>query len=441
MMRLWPQSLAARFALVLVAALLIANTVALILLTQERDRQDRRAAEDRELTRLVALVPALDAVDGRARAAIARDASTRFAEVSVDRDPLLAVSGTDPLSVDLVRRLADSLPGRDIRAEVRQAQRNHEGGPRDRQGSLVLSLALLSGDWVNITALRAQIAPETAAARAFALILGLSLLSVLAVGILLARGLTRPLTALAAAARAAGAGDRTARVAITGARELRDASAAFNDMQAQIARFDAERLRVLGAVGHDLRTPITSLRIRAEMLDDDATRDAMVRTLDDMAVMADGLVTYARGGAEAEPADNIALAEFLEQLAQDRGAAWRGGDKATVTGRRVALSRAIGNLIDNALRHGGSAEVALAVTGDRAVVTVADRGPGLPDAAIEAMFAPFARGDASRNADTGGAGLGLSIARTIILAHGGTVTLHNREGGGLEARVELPRSA
>ncbi len=153
-------------------------------------------------------------------------------------------------------------------------------------------------------------------------------------------------------------GDRDARVPEDGPREMRAAAAAFNDMQARIARFDAERMRTLAAVGHDLRTPLTSLRIRAEMLDE-ADAAPMIRTLDEMTVMADGLVAYARGVAEAEPVQDVDLAALLARLCEDRGAPLAVDAPAIVRGRPVALGRAIGNLIDNALRYGGAARVRL----------------------------------------------------------------------------------
>jgi signal transduction histidine kinase len=206
----------------------------------------------------------------------------------------------------------------------------------------------------------------------------------------------------------------------------------------QIARFDAERMRTLGAVGHDLRTPITSLRIRAEMLDDPDLRDNMVRTLDEMAVMADGLVGFAKGSREDEPVQDILLPAFLAQLAQDRGASFAGGPALTIRARPVALTRAVGNLVDNALRYGGVAEVQLSQDGDHAMIRVLDHGPGLPPERLEAVFAPFVRGDDSRSSETGGAGLGLSIAQSIVQGLGGTINLANGQPTGLVASIRLP---
>jgi signal transduction histidine kinase len=206
----------------------------------------------------------------------------------------------------------------------------------------------------------------------------------------------------------------------------------------QIARFDAERMRTLGAVGHDLRTPITSLRIRAELLEDTDLRDNMVRTLDEMAVMADGLVGFAKGAREDEPVQDISLPAFLAQLAADRGATFAGGPALFMRARPVALTRAVGNLVDNALRYAGNANLQLAQDGKNAVIRVADSGPGLPPERLEAVFAPFVRGDDSRSVETGGAGLGLSIAQTIVQGMGGTISLANAQPSGLVATIRLP---
>ena len=423
--RLVPDGLAARFALLLVAALLAANIVALILLSAERDRLTRASAEGRAVERVIGLVPALDGASPVERRRIARAASRRDAQIRVDSEPLVEAARADGRSGALAQRASEALGGREVRVAP---------GPRGRLG---LSVALENPEgWLDAV-LRAPGPSPRQGAAALLVVLGLSLVSVLAVGLSFVRRLTRPLAALADAARAAGRGDRTARVPETGARELREAAAAFNDMQARIARFEAERTRTLAAVGHDLRTPITSLRIRAEMLDE-AEGEPMIRTLDEMKVMADGLLTYARGGGDAEETGPVDLAPLLERLCAERGAEFRREGDATVRGRPVALGRAVGNLVDNALRYAGAARVSLSREGPDAAIAVEDRGPGIAPERMADVLEPFVRGEASRSGGTGGAGLGLSIARTIVGAHGGTLALANREGGGLRAAVRLP---
>lgn len=438
-MRLLPDGLAGRFALLLTVALVAANLVALGLLGFERGRLDRLAREAREVERVLSLVPAIEAVDPRARRQIAREASTRFSRVSVDSAPVVAEVPAAPRSAALTRQLAEALPGRELRAAVLlRGMVERPDGPVARE-TIAVSVRL-AGDgrpsWLNFVSRGERARPGGVEEEVFLLVLGLSLAAVLGVGLLSVRRLARPLGRLADAARAAGRGDRTARVPEEGPREMRAAAAAFNDMQARIEGLEAERMRTLAAVGHDLRTPITSLRIRAELLDA-AEAAPMIRTLDEMTVMADGLVAYARGGGEAEPVQEVALAPLLRRLAGDRGAAFEAEAEPTVAGRPVALGRAVGNVLDNAIRYGGAARLRLTADETDAVIVIEDDGPGIPEENLDRMFEPFVRGDQSRNAETGGAGLGLAIARNIVLAHGGTITLANRPGG-LRVTLRLP---
>ncbi len=462
-----PDSLAGRFTLLLVTALVAANTVAFALLWAERHRHDRSAREDQEIERIASLVPGLDTLDPERRRGVAHAASTRFADVSVDATPLLESTATDARATAIAARLMATLGEREIRVAIseaglvlqppdrgridasnddRHADRHdsRHGGPEQDGGVLAISITLAGSglgdaesDWLSVVTLGAARRGDELEERVFFVILGLSLVATVGVSLLFVRRLVRPLGAMAEAARAAGRGDRSARVAETGARELRHAATAFNDMQARIARFDDERVRTLAAVGHDLRTPIASLRIRAEMLDDEA-REPMVRTLDEMGVMAAGLVAYARGKGDGERTASVHLKALLERLCIERGAAFEATDDAAVVGRPVALTRAIGNLIDNAVRYAGAARVLLSRDAPNAVITINDRGPGIAPERLDTVFEPFVRGEASRSNETGGAGLGLSIARSIVQAHGGDVELANRPEGGVRARVRLP---
>ena len=439
--RLLPDGLAARFALLLAAALVAANLVALALLAAERDRLGRAARVEREVERAASLVPALEAVAPERRGAIARRASTRLTRVAVGPEPRLAATGDGPRSRALAAGLAEALPGREVRAAVLARRRP---GPGGGVGAVVASIALEGGgdaQWLDVVAQAPRGGPPPVRGEVWALVTGLSLAAVLGAALLLARRLTRPLAALAAAARAAGRGDRSARVPERGARELREAAAAFNDMQGRIARLEAERTRTVAALGHDLRTPITSLRIRAEMIDEEEARAPMIRTLDEMRVMADGLVTHAQGAGEAEAETSVDLAALLRRLCAERGAEAGGIAPATIRGRPVALARAVGNLIDNALRYAGGARVSLAREGACAVLAVEDRGPGIAPERLADVQEPFVRGEGSRAAATGGAGLGLAIARAVAQSHGGTLDLANREGGGLRAALRLPVAA
>ncbi len=197
---------------------------------------------------------------------------------------------------------------------------------------------------------------------------------------------------------------------------------------------------MLAALSRDLRSPLTAMRLRIEMLDETEDSVRLKALVEEMQVMVEATQEFARGVAKTEPAATVDLSAMLSDLVADVG-----GDPATLapsspvpaTDRPHALNRALRNLIDNAVRYGGTAEVSLMQEPGLAAITVADKGPGLPEDQLEAVFEPFVRLEVSRNRDTGGVGLGLAIARTIIQAHGGTIELHNRIGGGLNAMVRL----
>lgn len=443
---LLPDALAARIVLLLAIAIVVANLVALVVLNFQQQLFDQQVSEEREIERIASLIPAMEAVDVQVRQVIARDASTRFARVSVEDAPLLNETASDSRSKFIAQGLAETLGREDVTVAIIDRPAHADAPDRpdnfrtDRVIAITIPLTARDGrpEWLNVVTSGASRRPDRVRSKPFFTILALSLFCVLGVGIVLARRLTKPLGQLSEAAQAAGRGDRTVRVPEEGPREMREAARAFNAMQDKISQFDAERMRMVAAVGHDLRTPMTSLRIRAEMVDAEQQRDAMIRTLDEMAVMADGLVSYAKEGQDAEKMDRLDLGPFLEQVCEDRGATCDIAMNVQVTGRHVGLGRAFGNLIDNALRYGNKVSVTLTQDSQSALITIVDDGPGIPPDRLEDMFQPFTRGDGSRSGETGGAGLGLSIAQTIILAHGGGITLENCAKGGLCATVTLP---
>lgn len=441
--RLMPQRLAPRFALLLVAALVAVNALAGVLVVSERARMDRAAEAGRIVERLASLVPLLEAVPPDERQALLAGAREEEGHPRITRQPLVRA----PTPPGPLRRfqgaLAEALEGREVRVGPVAPGRGEMRSGDTRHGGVGLSVRLTTPPdtpvaWLNLSSPTLGPGPRDEGRGLLWGGLGLSLVAVVLVALAFVHRLTGPLRELARAARAAGRGDRSVRVREGGAREVRDAAHAFNDMQTRIARFDAERTRVLAAVGHDLRTPITSLRIRAELIEDADTRDPMVRLLDEMQVMAEGLLAYARGERDAEDNETLDLADLLSHLCEERGAVLQGAVSALLEGRPVALRRAFGNLIDNALRYGGGARVSLGRDGGMAVVRIEDEGPGIAEERLEAMLEPFVRGESSRGSEHGGAGLGLSIAHTIIGAHGGELDLANREGGGLRVTVRLP---
>jgi signal transduction histidine kinase len=258
------------------------------------------------------------------------------------------------------------------------------------------------------------------------------------------RTITRPLGDLAAAADAVGRGTTVPPLKERGARELKRATHAFNAMQDRLKRYLDSRTRVLAAMSHDLRTPITRLRLRVESIEDETLRARCVEDLDEMTRMVRGALSVFRGLNDEEPAVPVDVDTLLQELQRryaevNADVAIEGRATAPVQGKPLALKRCLGNLVDNALQYGERATVAVSDTADELTIRVLDDGPGIPEAEIERVFEPFYRLESSRNRATGGTGLGLSIARDVAQAHGGSLTLANRSGGGLEAKLVLPR--
>jgi signal transduction histidine kinase len=278
------------------------------------------------------------------------------------------------------------------------------------------------------------------------LFLNLALLVLLLVVVLYAaaRNITRPLSDLARAADSVGRQVRPAQLQERGARELRDAAHAFNTMQDRLRRYLDSRTRVLAAMSHDLKTPLTRLRLQVETLEDTTLQARISRELDEMESMVREALSLFRGLDDGEPAAPVDIDALLAQLRAEF--ADMGGEVTVVghalrsfTGRAQALKRCFTNLIANAIKFGTCAEVSVADTEQELVVRIRDRGPGIPPDELERVFEPFYRVESSRNRDSGGTGLGLSIARDIAQAHGGTLSVANLPAGGLEATLRLPR--
>ncbi len=258
------------------------------------------------------------------------------------------------------------------------------------------------------------------------------------------RTITRPLADLAKAADAVGRGTAVQPLQERGARELKRATRAFNAMQERLNRYLDSRTRVLAAMSHDLRTPITRLRLRVESIEDEALRARCVEDLDEMTRMVRGALSLFRGLNDDEAAVAVDINALLDELQRRYGeinsnVAIDGRAAAPFAGKPLALKRCLGNLVDNALQYGGTATIAVTDSDDELTIRVLDSGPGIPEAEIDRVFEPFYRLESSRNRATGGTGLGLSIARDVAQAHGGSLTLANRSSGGLEAKLVLPR--
>ena len=254
---------------------------------------------------------------------------------------------------------------------------------------------------------------------------------------------TKPLRNLSDAADRFGIDVNAPPIPETGPHEVKQAAAAFNRMQRRLRQFVTDRTRMLAAISHDLRTPLTRMRLRSEMIDDPDQRIKMLGDLQEMEEMVGATLAFAQEESVDEPSQRLDLRALLDAIAADAAAAGADlalapGDGVTAPMRPRALKRALVNIVDNALRYGGGAAVTLAAQAEEAAILVVDHGPGIPEAEREAVLRPFYRGEGSRSRDTGGIGLGLSIASDIISAHGGTILFSDTPDGGLTVEVRLP---
>ncbi len=257
------------------------------------------------------------------------------------------------------------------------------------------------------------------------------------------RRASAPLAAFAAAAERLGTDIDAPALTEGGPAEVRRATRAFNEMQARLRRFVRDRTTMLAAISHDLRTPLTRLRLRAELLDDGEERRKLLKDLEEMQAMIGATLDFARAEAAREASVSFDLAALLQSLADDAAdtgadVGYDGPDHAPCRGRVIALKRAFGNLVDNAVAYGKTARLSLAPSPNGWAAIVDDDGPGIPTEDLTRVFEPFHRRETSRARSGEGVGLGLAIARSVILAHGGEIALSNRPEGGLRATVALP---
>ncbi len=260
------------------------------------------------------------------------------------------------------------------------------------------------------------------------------------------RWLTRPLKRLAKAAEALGRDIERPPLRETGSAEMVSAARAFNAMQGQIQKYIADRESLFSAISHDLKTPITRLRLRAEMLEDASQRDKFVQDLGELETMVQGALQCMKDTAIHENKVFVSLPGLLQQLCDDANltATRVSLDAEAIApywGKPIALKRAITNVLDNALFYGQRAEISLCEYGGSVYLRVRDFGPGIPPSAIEKVFEPYVRLERSRSRHTGGSGLGLSIVKNVVQAHEGHVHLSNHPQGGLIVELQLPRHA
>ena len=449
-LRLWPRSLAARTAVVLLIGLVIVQVAGLTIHALDRIDLQRLAQARDVAVRVVSTYRMVMTTAPERRHEVLsqlRRLPGLTAELTPEPPDAELANGV-PFGQRIIRANINSVPlmGVPHWHELRIATEP------DRH--VLIAMHLPDGDWLNLTVPieppRAWHSPTFLAA--------FLLMTVTAAGLTLwaVRRLTAPVRTLAAAAEALGRDVNAPPLPEGGPSEVATAAVAFNTMAARIRRFVGDRTELLTAIGHDLRTPITRLKLRAEFVEDDEQRAKMLADLEELETMVSATLAFGRDASTTEPVASLDLAELLRTVLDETGdvhqpetaakLAYRGSPHLTVRARPLALKRALTNLVSNAVIYGGCARIGLNPPANGTVVIeVEDDGPGIPPADLERVFEPFYRGEPSRNRETGGVGLGLPIARNILRAHGGDVALANRPpasaggcSGGVKAIVTLP---
>jgi two-component system osmolarity sensor histidine kinase EnvZ len=438
-LRLWPQRLVGQVTLVLMLAVALEFIGSSILFENSRiypnrDNQIRRAAEQ-----LVTAEALLDVSPPEIRASHAAEMSSHGVTLHWSALPPL-INHDRSTEQQMRQRFQDAEPtlrGRDLRfnADLDRSL------PRDTH--LKVALKLGDGSWVTLkTKIRAASWAVLLSSAGSAFILGLG---VVAASTLVLRNLSRPLRALAEAADKIGQGAQGAqvRIAESGAGDLKLVAKAFNAMQDRIAGLLKTRTEALAAVGHDLRTPLSRLRLRAGFVQDAAAREALENDVDEMAAMLDSLLAYLGGQEDPEPSRRTDLAAIAMTIVDDatdaeRAATFSGLEHVPVQARPLSLKRAITNVVENALHYGGSAALILTREDRTIVLAVEDDGPGIPEAQLAEVLQPFHRLDNARARNTAGLGLGLTIVQQILQREGGHLVLKNRPQGGLRVELRFP---
>lgn len=428
--RAWFTSFAGRITLVLILGLVLVQGIPLGFYVYDRTIGRTALQAESIAQQVISVVETFENAPGPRRRDVLRAVSTRYFTVSLlPQPPPVQPPAPAGLIAEILPRLA-VLGERTVRIWPTQ-------GP-DGNGMLI-AVAVNPG-WLMFD-VRAE--PNEANPYVRFYTLGALALMVLVIAILVVSRLAAPVGQFAAAADRFGTDVNAPPLPERGSPEVRRAIRAFNRMQERLRRYVDDRTMMMAAISHDLRTALTRLKLRAEFIDDDEQRAKAIADLDEMQSMLESTLAFARDEATQEPRGRVDLAALLQSVCSDhadvgQNVRYQGPDRVPFDGRPVALRRAFGNLVDNAVRYGGEALVTLAEKEGSCTVLVEDRGPGIPSSMRERVFAPFFRLESSRNRETGGMGLGLAVVRSVVRGHGGDISLLDRDGGGLSVRVTLP---
>ncbi|MCC6069384.1 ATP-binding protein [Massilia sp. GCM10020059] len=444
-------SMTGRVFLTLLLGIVVSAVTTQLLAENERQRVIEEFRTTHALDRAEQLITAAEIVPASARMAylgVANRPGIRLEEITHD----LPVAPVDsPFTAALSKRMGKGYEFSTIALRPRECDiprtQSSLFGPREavwKGACESIDVRLRDGEL-----LRLQILPPPgsvlAGATDYTLIIALFLISIAFLAYLVARMTTRPLKQLAQAAKDLGNDINHPPLELSGASEIRQASAAFNAMQARIRQYIAQRTQMLAAITHDLQTPLTRMRLRLEKVSDHELQERLIGDLSAMQEMVREGLDLARSTDNTEEMQALDLDSLLDSVCSDATDASQkvtlnGRASMAVMGRPLALRRCLANLIDNAVKYGHQAELAVERTAGAARIRIRDRGPGIAHAEQPRVFEPFYRVESSRSRESGGTGLGLPIARNIAEQHGGSVTLANHYDGGLEVTLVLPEA-
>jgi len=433
MIRLF-DTLVARLILVSLLGITLVHIVSLWTYEHALDQELTLAHETRLAERLISIKRSVNFVPEAQREALAHDFSSGPVNAHWSKTRGAAPGGPGAETwhglTSRLRELAPELGPDDVLV----------GTSTDAHVAL-LSIRLPDNSWLNVSLFAAT--PSAGGRHGTLLSTSLMAIGVVLTSLLIASWLTRPLRNMAQAVTDLSPDNPRSEVPERGPQEVRQLAAAFNEMRRRLAGLISRRTRSLAAVSHDLRTPLTRLKLRLNDVDQPELQQAMSSDIAEMEQMIEATLSYLRGNETSEPQRALDLGALLQTIIDDANDA--GHDAVLITdgpivvhARHIALKRALSNLVSNALRFGSRVSVSIDAAGEEVSVRIDDDGPGIPQDRIDVVVEPFVRLEESRNSETGGVGLGLTIAKANIEADGGSLTLRNRAEGGLSAIVLLP---
>jgi signal transduction histidine kinase len=441
----WPRTLGSQLIVVTSVAVLISNLAVAVWFELGTARVNENALIERVLDRTTSTAQLLAAIPPAARKTAAQTMSTGVWSFELRDDKNIAPPMNEE-EASLAARLRTQLPpdkaGYPVSVAMRDLQPPPDvrGLPRAPGPALQFVVPVTDGTQLVATFYRPPTTPwplEILAAALVAIVVSASAAAYFA------QRVTRPLSQLARAASVIADGGQAPRLRENGPHDVRNAAIAFNAMTDQVTRTLESQRQLLSAVGHDLRTPLTAMRISLEFVEDPELRDRLQKNLDELQELTEAVLSAARGtGGEVKR--NVDLSALLESICTDldelgEPVVWRTHPPAPLACRPNEIRRAVRNLVENAVAYGRKASVGLTRCDSGYEILIEDDGPGIPEADQGRVFEPFVRLEGSRNEETGGAGLGLTLVRAIAEGHGGEIRLENRSGGGLRARLRLPR--